>query len=525
MTEDPSTHGKDPRSVRRVAVGSIVALQLALAIAAFLAGNYLSATHHRNWDLSKNNQYTLSPLTTRLLASDAIQNRERPVRIIAAIRKNSAHHARLRAIGEEYARLSQDAVEIEFVDYVIDTDRAYQIAEAYDYTFVNDVFVIDARTDDDPPPPENTEGEESKAAASPHIRFVPVADMLVYRTDGPNDRPLVGYQDEDLITSSLRSAVEGTPRRFYFLADKSLLQDSSRNTPYDTLATTLRRQNILLTPVRISDIDAIPANAEGLAIVAPQYDFDDRQLSILEEYWARPRSSLLVILDPLHRPEKLRAFLRAHGVSPRNDRILTMRHKQASSRIRATFTFGAQLNSINTDLSGKDTEFEGGTSSLEVREGAPDLLNRRIFPIALIETGLGHWGETRFTEENPVFNPAEDFGNPAPGAAPLYLAAGVIRGNATDDRTADQVSRMVVIANSSFLHPQRIRAEQVDFLRNGANWLIGREDLIGIGPRPVQRYKLNLVASQVTFVNRLNVFLIPAALLLLGLFIWSLRRA
>ena len=84
---------------------------------------------------------------------------------------------------------------------------------------------------------------------------------------------------------------------------------------------------------------------------------------------------------------------------------------------------------------------------------------------------------------------------------------------------------MVVMSNSSFLHPQRIRAEQVDFLRNSANWLIGREDLIGVGPRPVKRYKLNLVASQVTFVNRLNVFLIPGLLLLLGFIIWNLRRA
>lgn len=523
MPEDTPSKANPPRSIRRLAVGSVVLIQLVLAAAALLSGNYLAATHHRNWDVSRNNEFSLSPLTVKLLTSDALRNRDRPVRIIAAIRKSSRHHTRLRAIGEEYARRSRGTVEIEFIDYVIDTDRAYQIAEAYDFTFVDDVFVIDARTGDKSAPKDP---EQARPAASPHIRFIPVEEMLVHRTDGPNKRTHVGYQDEDLLTSTLRGALEGTPRRFYFLADKSLIQDSSIDTPWDTLATTLRRQNVLLTPIRVSDTESIPADADGVAIVAPQYDLDDRELAVLEEYWNRPRSSLLVILDPIHRPEKLRAFLRSHGVSPRPDRILTMRNGTPSSRILATFTFGAQLNSINTDLAGKATVFEGGTSSLEVREGAEDLLNRRVFPIALIEAGAGHWGETRYTEENPSYSPAEDFGNPVPGAAkPLYLAAAVIRGNATNDQTADEVSRMVVTSNSSFLHPQRLRAEQVDFLRNSTNWLIGREDLIGIGPRPVVRYKLNLVASQVSFVNRLNVFIIPGILLLLGFIIWNLRRA
>ena len=203
-----------------------------------------------------------------------------------------------------------------------------------------------------------------------------------------------------------------------------------------------------------------------------------------------------------------------------------MRDGQPSARVLATFTFGAQLNRINTDLSGKATVFEGGTSSLEVREGAEDLLNRRIFPIALIQTGAGYWGETRFREDDPVFTPGEDHGDPDPkSSTPLYLGAAVIRGNATDDKTASLTSRMVILSNSSFLHPQRLRAEQVDFLRNSVNWLIGRENLLGIGPQPLARYKLNLINSQVTFINRLNLYIIPGLLLLVGFAIWNLRRA
>ena len=49
---------------------------------------------------------------------------------------------------------------------------------------------------------------------------------------------------------------------------------------------------------------------------------------------------------------------------------------------------------------------------------------------------------------------------------------------------------------------------------------------MGIGPIPgPANYKLNLVPAQVTFVNRLNLFIIPGTLLFLGLFIWNIRRS
>ena len=209
-----------------------------------------------------------------------------------------------------------------------------------------------------------------------------------------------------------------------------------------------------------------------------------------------------------------------------DDRLMAVRDGRTTSKVHATFTFGAQLNHINTALEGESTIFEGGTNSLEIREGAEDLLNRRISPIALIETAAGYWGETKFTEENSTFDPQEDYGHPVTGEGEtLYLAGAVIRGNATNDQTAGFTSRMVVIANSSFLHPQRLHDKQIDFLKNTSNWLIGREDLMGIGPKPIQRYKINLVPSQVAFVNRLNLYFIPAALLLAGLAIWSVRRS
>lgn len=535
MSESSSSasKAKKPRPIDRFSVGTLVVLQLVLATVALLTGNYLSGLYHRDRDLSRGHQFSLSPLTLNFLSSKPVTSRPTPIRMIVAVRRSSPHYNRIRATTQAYADHAHGHVAIEYLDPLRDGDRAFEIAEAYDHVFVDDIILIDARGESPTPSGPDPTGKSAPTgkatpsnADSPYIKIIPLEEMLVYRTDGPNKRSLIGYQDEDLISSMLRSALEGQARRFYFLADKSQLQDASENTPWSTLSNTLRRQNIALTPIRLSDFDRIPDDAEGLALIAPQYDLEERELEILKEYWARPRAAILVVLDPLYRPDRIRSFLREYGITPRADRLMTMRENGTSSSVLATFTFGAQLNYINSDLEGKATVFEGGTSSLEVREGAEDLLNRRISPIALIQAGIGYWGETRYTEENATYDPREDYGDPRPGEGePLYLAGAVIRGNASNDQTAGLTSRMVVISNSSFLHPQRLRAEQVDFLRNTANWLIGREDLIGVGPRRIQRYKLNLIPAQVSFVNRLNIFFIPGGLLLLGFAVWNVRRS
>ena len=107
----------------------------------------------------------------------------------------------------------------------------------------------------------------------------------------------------------------------------------------------------------------------------------------------------------------------------------------------------------------------------------------------------------------------------------LFLAAGVTRGAANDDRFAADTSRMVVVSNTDFLDPSRQRAENIDFLASSVNWLVGRQSLAGIGPRSLGIYKLPILDAQVSFINRVNLFFLPALFILIGGFVWSSRRA
>lgn len=505
MTDPASTTppAKPPRPVNRWGIGSLSILQIACCALLVIALNYLAATHWRRLDLSRSRDYSLSPVTTRFLASDALRSRPSPVSIIAAFRHSSPLHEQVRALTEEYARTSGGKIQLELIDPVRDADRTQQVATTYGLTFTRDMVIIDA-----------TAPGETKTK-SPHVGIVADDDMVLFTTAPNRQRKPSGFKGEDAITASLIRAVEGKPRVILFLADKSDIEATGDNSPWKVLSDALFARNIHLQPVNLADLQRIPDDTPGIALVAPRYDLEARELAILEEYWTRPRSSILAILDPAHRPDRLRSFLRKQGITQRDDRVITTRNGQTSSTVHATFTPSLEFT---RDFWGKSTVFEGATCALEVRENAEDLINRNISPFSLAEAADGFWGESRYTEPNPSFQPEEDH------ARPLPIAAAVIRGTATDDRFAADTSRLFVLSNSSFLHPDRLRPEQIDFLTSSANWLIGRGDLAGAGPRAYLTYKLPLLDAQVSFINRINLLFLPLLALLSALAVWNARR-
>jgi hypothetical protein len=335
-------------------------------------------------------------------------------------------------------------------------------------------------------------------------------------TTSEGKRKISAFRGEDVLTARLVEAIEGRPRRMALIVDKSQIGEDNAASPRRFLIDTLRFQNIEVEELQMSGLEKIPDHCEGVILAAPKYDLGPQEIAVLENYWNRPRAAILTLIKDGETPPNIRAFLRAKGVTPRKDRVITRHKTNLVTNARGTFTKGV---TFTADLAGQTTEFGGASSSLEVREGAADLLNKRILPMGLIEASPGFWGETRFGGGNEKFDERED------NDPPLNLAACVIRGAESDDRFAADSSRMIVISNTDFLSPENHRAENLDFLASSVNWMVGRESLAGIGPRALGTYKLPLLEAQVSFINRINLFFIPAAFLLIGTYVWSARRA
>ncbi|MCX6878686.1 MAG: Gldg family protein [Verrucomicrobia bacterium] len=509
----PSPAERAARPVNRWGLGTLSVLHITLVAVTLIALNYLTARHFTRIDLSRDGNYTLSPASSRYLASAALSGRSKPVRWIMAFRRSTPFYERVRVLAEEYARLSHGKIQLEVIDALRSPDRTQQVMAAYELHLVRDLIIIDARTDEGAAVTTNPAGTHE---LNPRVRLVVADDMMIHTTDQQGQRRPSGFQGEDVLTAGLVQAVEGRPRKMLFLADKSKIDAEGENSPWQALENTLRFQNIELQGVNLSGLEEIPADAEGVALVAPKYDLADGELAVLERYWSRPRAALLVLLEPGTTLPKLRAFLRSNGVTPQHDRIIAKGKDRILTAARGTFTYNVDFIK---DLAGQTSVFEGSSSSLEVRENADDLMTRKIYPTPLFQVADGFWGETKFGDGHEAYNPSDD------RAAPLFLAAAVTRGAASDDKLAAETSRMIVIANTDFLKPENRWAENLDFLASAVNWLVGRESLAGIGPRSLGTYKLPILEAQVSFINRVNLFFLPAFLGVIGVIIWSSRRA
>ncbi|MFK7909447.1 MAG: Gldg family protein [Akkermansiaceae bacterium] len=529
--KEPSTESP-PRPVSRVGRSINVVIQVTCFVVVVIAANYLSCARHERFDLTERKNFTLSNTTEQYLKSDALQSREAPLKVLAIMRRSSPHFTRIFNLLEEYKRIGGDKIELEVIDPILQTDRTLEIENIYKQPYTEDMLIVDGRkiesspatTGDTPPSSEKTNppptettaenpGTNNQQELSAHVRAQRISNLYLQDNRGN----ITAWQDEDIITSSIIGAIEGIPRRIYFAADKVNLEaDKGGDPAWQNLAGLLWQQNILLTPLRLAETSSIPEDAEGFALIGPQYDLNEKEIKVLSEYWDRQKSSLLITLDPSTELPNLKIFLRSYGITPRKDRIMTVQNGEVLSNVSAVFSRGSE---ITESLGGKSTVFDGSTSSLEVDENNDSLINRRIRPLSLIQSVSGWWGETRFDQKEIKFNEEED------EATPLHLAAAVLRGKATSDETADLVSKMVVIANTDFLATKKTRSEQSDFIKSSVNWLVGRENLIGIGPQKLHRHKITLLDSHDSFIRQLILIYLPLASLLTAMIIWNVRRS
>src|SRR5690606_31630124 len=129
------------------------------------------------------------------------------------------------------------------------------------------------------------------------------------------------FLGEDAVRAGLVSAIEGKPRRLWVLADKSDLTSEEAEGVWPVLSANLVSQNIVPERVQLSGIERIPDEVDAVAIIGAAYDLTPEELPVLQEFWMRPKSALLVTTGAREIPTRLRAFLREHGVTPRNERV------------------------------------------------------------------------------------------------------------------------------------------------------------------------------------------------------------
>ena len=100
-----------PRPIRRTSIATNVVLQLLAGLLLLGVVNYLSFRHFRRWDLTRDQQFTLTPQTQGFLKS--LRGK---TDIIAVFPKGSEEEKEIRALLEEYKRTARARLDIDYLD-------------------------------------------------------------------------------------------------------------------------------------------------------------------------------------------------------------------------------------------------------------------------------------------------------------------------------------------------------------------------------------------------------------------------
>ncbi len=481
----------DQRPLRRSFVAARVAFQILLVMIIYTEVNYLSFRRHTQWDLTQNRKFTLSETSKNFLASQ-----EGEVTIIMAFLRSSDLFSDVQALLSEYERHSNGRITLEFLDLSRDRERLLDLSNQHGLVFNRNSIVL----------------------LTPNRTKVLAAEDLITRSTD-RDQRVMEFRGEEVITASLLQVTEKQQKKIYLLIGhrnaEELIQIGQQ------LAGIAATQNARIESLNLSGIEAIPADADALFIAGPKVDLESRHIEMIETYWNEQHGGLLIFLDPTAATPKLNAFIRAHGIAPQDDRVLSVA-KIPGMASKKTFDVPIAFipgTPITRNLAGINLQLKGQTQSLKVFSDNELLEVKKIRPLPLMVAGSRFWGETEYQEEEAVYNEIQD--NPPP----VYTAASVEKGAADDPNMKISSSRMVIVSNPNLIDPTGNTSKtNADFTMASLNWMVDRSELIGISPRKLTTYTLDIKPGDLSLLQTLSIFILPGIALIFAGGIRMMRR-
>lgn len=479
--------------LKRFGISLNVALQLLLCLVLFAGANYLGYRHFVRYDLTPSEDYTLSESTEGYL-----RKLSKDVEITVVFMRDSPIMPNVRALVDEFRRAKKSRIKASEIDPARDLERAEQLKVKYGITLKGNGILV---------------------RASDRNRFISEEEIVIRGLNGNRDNPSLDFRGEDALISAIVGLIEGEARKFYFIAGKGATTQAGSELAYVALAQLGKQQNFEVLPLNLTEVESIPEDASGLLLIGSKYDFTESEMQLLASYWEQKRAALLILLDPSGETPRLRRFLQDNGVTPRRDRVLYA--ESTSTGPKKQFSVETWFRSdspISRPFAEVAAVLGGQTQSLAIATDSGILHTRHILVTPLIDAADRFWGEADYSAELPMIDGQDT-------KPPVTVAASVERGAVSDERLRVDSARMVVVGNASMLDPATRLGVHQDFISSSLNWMINRERLIGPTPKSISIFRIHLTDEQRKQLFWVTCFLMPGAVLGLGLLIWSHRRA
>ena len=494
---DETTPQRRPKKIRRVQIGFNVLAQIILLL--FLAAmvNSIAFKHYQRWDFSRDQKYALSDKTKRFLRT--IKGK---MRVIVFFSPSTPITADVQNLLTEYQYAGKGKIDIEHIDPERNLSRAKEMFDKYKVVSDESLLVIDY------------EGR-NKTVKAPEMAEIDQSGMAF--GEGPR---VTAFKGEQAITGAMMDVVQGKKNTLgYVLGHKE--PPLSGNTNISVLKAFIENENIKFQELNLFDVGAIPAELKTILIIGPQYDFSDREMKLLRDFWDK-QGRILLLLDPAAKTRKLDAFLNELGVKVNNDRLMVflrtgIQELALTRDVQAHFLGGSPVTKRLADVRAL---FFGGTSSLTIEPDRVRAANIRLDP--LIQAEKGYFAEMDYNSDNQAKFQADA---KAAGPPPT-IGAAVERGASADERVQMNSSRLVVVSNATFVQDNAVTQDQqaLDFISGSVNWLLSREQLIGIAPKISKPLTFTLNEDALRNLRWIVLVGMPLIFALLGAAVWWQRR-
>jgi hypothetical protein len=141
----------------------------------------------------------------------------------------------------------------------------------------------------------------------------------------------------------------------------------------------------------------------------------------------------------------------------------------------------------------------------------------------LIQAEKGYFAETDYNTDDQAKLQADAKQS---SNVPLTIGAAVEKGGSADQRVQVNSSRLVVVSNATFVQDNAITQDQqgLDFISGSVNWLLSREQLIGIAPKVPKPLTFSLNEEALQRLRWILLVFIPLVPALIGTMVWWQRR-
>jgi len=467
-------------------------LSLLLAVVVLVLVNIIALTNSTRVDFSSRQFYQLSERTIGLL-----KGLDRTVKVYVLFHKDDRLRTDIENLLDEFQYYSRN-IEVEWVDPSRDMSRAKELAKKYNFTTANVVvFVSDEK----------------------HIikKMVDIAD---FKKERNRKKPVYSaFKGEQAFFSAIQELLQGERPKAYFLVGhgEHRLKEFG-NSGYSRIAMAMLNDNIELKELLLTNKEKIPKDAAVLVIAGPRKQLHPAEIEMIEEYLKRS-GRVMIMLNAIV-SSGLKPMLLRWGVKIRNDVVVDPENTLKGSDV---YIKSYYEHPITEDLKGVVTRFYLPRSVEPLNEKTANKQDKLKMVSELAVTSDKSWSEMQLKKLTTVrvkYNP-----DTPDKMGPCCLAIAVEHG--APQKVLDvqiQPSRMVVVGDADFVCNNFLSGGNQDFYMSALNWLLDREELMVVAPKPLKEVKLNIDQKQLGKLFIFNVVVIPLIAVVGGLLIWFRRR-